>query len=117
MACFFTRTILLVGPLLGRNGRTSYACLSKASPRDSQSGTFPLFPSALLVTVDAQSVTHRSARNKDIASNFRAFFAQSGPSEATQTLQHDMHNVLTFMQSQREYKVSVLVIHMVLQIN
>ncbi|KAG0709566.1 hypothetical protein DFH29DRAFT_884712 [Suillus ampliporus] len=50
------------------------------------------------------SAAPRSARNKDIASNFRAFFAQSGQPGDAQNFQQDMQNALTFMQSQREYK-------------
>ncbi|KAG2754700.1 hypothetical protein P692DRAFT_20869542 [Suillus brevipes Sb2] len=46
----------------------------------------------------------RLARNKDIASNFRALFAQSGRPEDAQHFQHDMQNALTFLRSQREYK-------------
>ncbi|OAX43912.1 hypothetical protein K503DRAFT_730708 [Rhizopogon vinicolor AM-OR11-026] len=46
----------------------------------------------------------RSARNKDIALNFRAFFVESGRSGDAPTFQRDMQNVLTFMRSQREYK-------------
>ncbi|KAG1753972.1 uncharacterized protein EDB91DRAFT_1100933 [Suillus paluster] len=50
------------------------------------------------------SITPRSARNKDIASNFRVLFAQSGQAGDAQSFQRDMQNVLTFLQSQREYK-------------
>ncbi|KAG2369865.1 hypothetical protein BDR07DRAFT_1266208 [Suillus spraguei] len=50
------------------------------------------------------TVKPRLARNKDIASNFRVLFAQSGQSEDVQHFQHDMQNALTFLRSQREYK-------------
>ncbi|KIK48808.1 hypothetical protein CY34DRAFT_797586 [Suillus luteus UH-Slu-Lm8-n1] len=49
------------------------------------------------------TVKPRLARNKDIASNFRALFAQSGRPEDAQ-FQHDMKNALTFLRSQREHK-------------
>ncbi|KAG1833071.1 YwlC protein [Suillus variegatus] len=50
------------------------------------------------------TVKPRLARNKDIASNFRALFTQSGRPEDTQRFHHDMQNALTFLRSQREYK-------------
>ncbi|KAJ8590333.1 hypothetical protein M405DRAFT_766567 [Rhizopogon salebrosus TDB-379] len=50
------------------------------------------------------SVKPRSARNKDIASNFRAFFAENAQSGDARPFQHDMQNVLTFLGSQRQYK-------------
>lgn len=48
------------------------------------------------------SIVPRAQRSKEISANIRALFDQSCRSE---TFQHDIENTLTFMRSQREYKV------------
>ncbi|KAI6003935.1 hypothetical protein EDD15DRAFT_2221376 [Pisolithus albus] len=49
-----------------------------------------------------QSIVPRSQRNKEISANFRTLFERNRESK---TFQHDVGNVLTFMHSQRQYKI------------
>ncbi|KAG6337361.1 hypothetical protein ID866_1734 [Astraeus odoratus] len=55
----------------------------------------------LVREIAKSSIAPRACRNKEIATNFRSLFNRNHGSE---TFQHDLENVLTFMNSQREYK-------------
>lgn len=56
----------------------------------------------LVREVAKASIVPRSQRNKEISANFRTLFERNHQSK---TFQHDVGNVLTFMHSQRQYKI------------
>ncbi|KAI6119403.1 YwlC protein [Pisolithus croceorrhizus] len=56
----------------------------------------------LVREVAKASIAPRSQRNKEISTNFRTLFERNHQSK---TFQHDVENVLTFMHSQRQYKM------------
>ncbi|KAI6035314.1 YwlC protein [Pisolithus orientalis] len=55
----------------------------------------------LVREVAKASIAPRSQRNQEISTNFRTLFERNHQSE---TFQHDVEDVLTFMHSQRQYK-------------
>jgi hypothetical protein len=50
-----------------------------------------------------QSISPRTQRNKDISTNFRRLFERHG--QSSEAFRRDVENMVTFMRSQREYKV------------
>lgn len=52
-----------------------------------------------------QSISPRTQRNKEISASFRTLFDRNSQSEGSRVFRHDIENIVTFMHSQREYKV------------
>jgi hypothetical protein len=60
-----------------------------------------------LILLDIQSTTGSAFQNPSLLTSLRSLFEKLRQAQDNETLQHDVQNVITFLRSQREYKVRI----------